>query len=107
MKVKTGTSMAPALVLAACVQGQAPTVQSGAGDQRELAIAREAYQRMPDTAGTGPFPAMKEEDPGLPDHTVYRPKDLAAVRPGRSGSSAGATGAVQTMARPRGCISRR
>jgi dienelactone hydrolase len=30
--------------------------------------------------GTGPFSAIMEQDPGLPTHTVYRPKDLAAVR---------------------------
>ena len=30
-------------------------------------------------AGTGPFPAVMEQDPGLPTHTIYRPKDLAAL----------------------------
>jgi hypothetical protein len=30
--------------------------------------------------GTGPFAAVMEQDPGLPTHTVYRPKDLAALR---------------------------
>jgi hypothetical protein len=30
--------------------------------------------------GTGPFPALMEQDPGLLTHTVYRPKDLAALR---------------------------
>jgi dienelactone hydrolase len=30
--------------------------------------------------GTGPLPAVMEQDPGLPTHTVYRPKDLAALR---------------------------
>src|ERR1035441_8542058 len=30
--------------------------------------------------GTGPFPAVMEQDPGLPTHTVYRPKELAALR---------------------------
>jgi hypothetical protein len=33
----------------------------------------------PDTPGTGPFPAMKEEVATLPAHVVYRPKDLAAL----------------------------
>ena len=33
----------------------------------------------PDTPGTGPYPAMKEEDPSLPAHVVYRPRDLAAL----------------------------
>ncbi len=30
--------------------------------------------------GTGPYPAIYESDPGLATHTVYRPKDLAAVK---------------------------
>jgi dienelactone hydrolase len=30
--------------------------------------------------GTGPFPAVMEQDPGLTTHTVYRPKELAALR---------------------------
>lgn len=29
--------------------------------------------------GTGPFPAVMEQDPGLPTHTVYRPKDMAGL----------------------------
>lgn len=29
--------------------------------------------------GTGPFPAIMVSDPRLPTHTLYRPKDLAAV----------------------------
>ena len=30
--------------------------------------------------GTGPFPAVMEQDPGLSTHTIYRPMDLAALR---------------------------
>jgi len=34
----------------------------------------------PDTPqGTGPYPAIMETDPGLATHTVYRPKNLAAL----------------------------
>ncbi|HEX5226350.1 MAG TPA: hypothetical protein VFW44_01510 [Bryobacteraceae bacterium] len=29
--------------------------------------------------GKGPFPAVMEQDPGLPTHTIYRPKDLTAL----------------------------
>src|SRR5579871_742729 len=29
--------------------------------------------------GTGPFPAVMEQDPSLPTHTIYRPKDMAAL----------------------------
>ena len=30
-------------------------------------------------AGSGPFAAVVEEDPGLPGFTIYRPRDLAAA----------------------------
>lgn len=71
--------------LAAC---QAETADQSAGALPEgmtpemLAEMRAAQERnflMPDTPGTGQFPAMKEEDPSLPDHVVYRPADLSAV----------------------------
>ncbi len=34
---------------------------------------------VPDTPGTGKYPALKEEIPSLPEHTVYRPADLGAL----------------------------
>ena len=43
------------------------------------AAAPPAAPTGPDTPGTGPYPAMKEEDPSLPAHVVYRPRDLAAL----------------------------
>ena len=46
-------------------------------DQRaamSAALARQA--KIPDTPGTGPFAAIKEETPSLPDHVVYRPARL-------------------------------
>src|SRR5579862_9472095 len=30
--------------------------------------------------GTGPFPAILEQDASLPTHTVYRPQDLSGVK---------------------------
>jgi dienelactone hydrolase len=47
-------------------------------EQRASAAAaqRERHDRIPDTPGTGAYPAMKEETPSLPDHVVYRPVDL-------------------------------
>lgn len=42
----------------------------------------EAHNAMPDTPGTGEFPAVKEEDAGLPDHVIYRPADLSKIGPG-------------------------
>ncbi len=31
------------------------------------------------TVGSGPYRAVMEMDPGLPDHTIYRPDDLSAL----------------------------
>jgi hypothetical protein len=52
-----------------------------------------AYNKTPDTEGTGAYPSMKEIDPGLPDHVVYRPKDLAKVGQGQLGIVAWGNGA--------------
>lgn len=38
-----------------------------------------AYDEIPDPPGTGPFPAIKEVDPGLKNQVVYRPADLDAL----------------------------
>jgi hypothetical protein len=47
----------------------------------------------PDSRGTGPFPALKEIDPGLPDQVVYRPADLGALGQTRLGIYAFGNGA--------------
>lgn len=46
-----------------------------------LAVAAHAqnHDAIPDTPGTGPYPAIKEEVASLPDHVVYRPADLAGL----------------------------
>jgi dienelactone hydrolase len=44
-----------------------------------LQVAEEQARRAPDSAGTGRYRAIKEEDRSLPDHVVYRPADLAAL----------------------------
>jgi len=46
-------------------------------DQRSAIAEMQARQAaLPDTPGTGKFPAMKEEVASLPDHVVYRPAQL-------------------------------
>ena len=47
------------------------------GEDGRAYLARLAA--IPDTPGTGPFPAIKEEIATLPDHVVYRPADLAKL----------------------------
>ena len=63
-----------AVTLTARAQAPAPA----AIDERAaaMAAARERQNAIPDTPGTGKYPAIKEEAPSLPDHVVYRPADL-------------------------------
>ena len=51
----------------------------------DLARAMEEANKVPDTPGDGPYPAVMELDPGLPDHVIYRPADLAPFAGGKLG----------------------
>lgn len=50
--------------------------QDDAARQAEIRRMRDAQNAIPDTPGTGPFRAIKETDPTLADHVIYRPADL-------------------------------
>jgi hypothetical protein len=45
----------------------------------EVRAAMEAFNKLPDTVGTGRYPALKEEVASLPDHVIYRPADLTKL----------------------------
>lgn len=55
------------------------------GAQDGMAAARAAYEALPNGPGDGPFPAVMGTDPGLPDHVVYRPANIAAMGPRKLG----------------------
>ncbi len=67
-----------ACLLAVALGGGTGSAQPAAPSQ-DFAKAMEAYHKLPDTQGTGPFPAMKSEDPAFPGHVVYRPADLSKL----------------------------
>jgi hypothetical protein len=46
---------------------------------------RRQQNALPDTPGTGPYPAVKEVDPRLPGQVIYRPAELAALGPAKLG----------------------
>ncbi len=59
---------------------QPPAPGAATPEQVAAQAAERARQaRLPDTPGTGPFPALKEEVPSLPKHVVYRPAQLGAL----------------------------
>src|SRR5689334_3823280 len=67
-----------ALLATAGAPAQAPAPSA---DERARAMTemRERQNALPDTPGTGRFPALKEEVASLPEHVVYRPADLGAL----------------------------
>lgn len=48
-------------------------------DPAKMRREMEAFEKMPDTVGTGKYPALKEEVASLPDHVIYRPADLSKL----------------------------
>jgi dienelactone hydrolase len=73
MKRLIGTALV--LCLTACAANQPSEFE------RMMAEA----DRMPDTPGTGPYPALTEIDPLLEDYVVYRPQDLTPFAGGKLG----------------------
>jgi dienelactone hydrolase len=53
--------------------------QAPAFDPAALEAEMAIFNKLPDTVGTGPYPALKEMDSSLPDHVVYRPKDFSQL----------------------------
>jgi dienelactone hydrolase len=49
-------------------------------DVNAMRTAMEAFDKMPDTAGTGKYPAIKEVVASLANHVIYRPADLAGLK---------------------------
>ena len=72
---------------AALAATMAVVLGTAAAGQQAPAVSPEfeAQSRIPDTPGSGPYPALMEVDPALPDHVIYRPADLAAVGHGKLG----------------------
>ena len=78
---KTGLGVALAVLAA----GGAMAQQAGPAGEETMAQQMERLNRLPDTPGDGPYPALTEVDPSLPEHVIYRPADLAAVPAGELG----------------------
>ena len=75
--VCSATALLPLWLLALPAEAQpAPPAPDRAAAMEALRTAQAA---MPDTPGTGAFPALKEEVSSLPDHVVYRPADLGKL----------------------------
>ncbi len=62
------------------------TAQAAAQTSPEDMARQEAERdKVPDTAGDGPYPSLIEVAPSLPDHVIYRPADLSKLGKGKLG----------------------
>ncbi|WEK45764.1 MAG: hypothetical protein P0Y56_12085 [Candidatus Andeanibacterium colombiense] len=68
-----------AAALALCALG------SGALAQADFARQQAEQDKVPDTPGDGPYPTTMGTDPTLGSYVIYRPADLAPLRPGKLG----------------------
>jgi dienelactone hydrolase len=75
MKRRVALAAALALAAAGCA------TQRPGELQRSLAEA----DKVPDTEGTGPYPALTELDPELEGYVVFRPRDLSPFAGGKLG----------------------
>lgn len=71
-------SLAASLALLIGVGGAA-WAQVPGGERAPSPQGPPARDDRPDTVGTGPYPAIKEMVANLPNHVVYRPKDLGKL----------------------------
>ncbi len=84
-----------ACLLSLCVglvHGQPPTGAPGF-DPVKFQAELEAFNKKPDTVGTGRYPALKEMVDSLPNHVIYRPADLSKLGKDKLGVLAWGNGA--------------
>jgi dienelactone hydrolase len=77
-RVLATRSAAILMITSGVVTAQAPP-SPPPFDVAKMRADMEAYSKMPDTVGTGRYPALKEMDPSLPNHVIYRPADLTKL----------------------------
>src|ERR1700744_5232752 len=58
---------------------QAQTPAPPAFDFAKMRAEVDAFNKKPDTVGTGKYPALKETVDSLPNHVIYRPADLTKL----------------------------
>lgn len=71
-KISCAFTSIPALLMGCALLAQ----QTQQPTQQELDAL---HNTIPDTPGTGKYPAIKLIEPGLPGQVIYRPSDLAAL----------------------------
>lgn len=73
------SGMGVMMALAATAGAQPPEATQLHFDVNAMRAAVEAFNKVPDTVGSGKYPALKETVPSLPNHVIYRPADLTKL----------------------------
>lgn len=84
----TKRTIITAAAFAAALAGLVPpaaTAQQAPPTPGDFARAQAEADKVPDTPGDGPYPAVMELDAGIPGHVVYRPADLTPFKGGKLG----------------------
>ena len=88
--VKRGCAIVAGLAFLTAPTANLAQPPQAAGAQRPPAAdpdafrkAQEEFNKVPNTPGDGPYPAMIETDPSLPGHVIYRPADLGPFTGGK------------------------
>ena len=68
-----------ALIMPSTAAAQQPQPGFSPEAVERMRAEKAAYDAMPDTPGSGPYPAVMEVDPSLDNHVVYRPADLSTL----------------------------
>lgn len=74
-----------AVLLGLALTAHAGAQQPAPPQETDMAAVFAAQNKIPDTPGSGPYPALMEVDPGLPNYVIYRPADLSGVERGKLG----------------------
>src|SRR5580693_1639831 len=79
MKITTQRLSAACVLILGLEVAQAQAPAAPAFDFAKMPAEVDAFNKKPDTAGTGKYPALKEMVDSLPNHVVYRPADLTKL----------------------------
>ncbi|MEY2926391.1 MAG: hypothetical protein RL367_868 [Pseudomonadota bacterium] len=79
MPLKCAGLLATTLMLSLACQAVAQPPAFTPEMMRAMAAEMQRYNALPDTQGTGPYPALKEESALLPHYVLYRPANLSAL----------------------------
>ncbi|MEO5706224.1 MAG: hypothetical protein ABIT10_01740 [Alteraurantiacibacter sp.] len=74
MRTIVGRTIVAAMI---CLVAATPVAAQEESFEQQMA----RINLLPDTTGDGPYPAVIELVTALPDHVIYRPRDLSAIGP--------------------------